>query len=141
MNKALQWTIGISVSLIALAVVASAVLPFVAPALGWNVGGYGWGMMNGGHRFGGGMMEGGHMFGGVGGMMGGLGGFWLLGGLLRLVFFVLVGLGIVWLVRAASGNRHPMAWGGSPCPHCGKPVNADWKACPHCGEKLTGSTS
>jgi len=36
MNKTLQWIIGIGVVLIALAVAFSAVMPFVAPSLGWT---------------------------------------------------------------------------------------------------------
>ena len=53
MSKGLQWTIGISVVLIVLAIVFSTVYPFFAPQSAWN----GYGMMGPGHMFGGrGMM-------------------------------------------------------------------------------------
>jgi hypothetical protein len=53
---------------------------------------------------------------------------------LPLGFFVLVILGIVWLIKAL---RKPKA---TPilvhaCKYCGKHVQDDWKNCPHCGKK------
>jgi hypothetical protein len=124
MNKTLQWTLGISAVLIALAVVFSTVLPFIAPQLGWT-GGYGYGMTGPGHMFGGGSM------------MGGFGmpffGFGML--LWPLLFIGLIVLGIVWLVRTVSTPGAPAA-PQAACAHCGKPVQAAWKACPYCGEKI-----
>ena len=101
MNKTLQWTLGLSAVLIALAIVFSIVMPFIAPQLGWN-NGYGYGMMGPGHMFGG------------RGMMGGFGmPFFGFGMILWPVLFV--GL----IVLASSG------WCG-PSPHpartpCHKP--------------------
>lgn len=31
----------------------------------------------------------------------------------------------------------PVVTPTNPCPHCGKPLQADWVACPFCGEKLS----
>ncbi len=122
MNKTLQWTLGLSAVLIALAIVFSTVMPFIAPQLGWS-NGYG-------------MMGPGHMFGGRG-MMGGFGmpffGFGMI--LWPLLFVGLIVLGIVWLARTVStpgAHAVPQA----ACTHCGKPVQAGWKACPYCGEKI-----
>ncbi|MEK6574587.1 MAG: hypothetical protein AABZ58_09785 [Chloroflexota bacterium] len=123
MNKTLQWTVGISAVLIALAVVFSTVMPFIAPQLGWgNTYGYFPGGMMGGFR---------------GGMMGGFGlPFFGFGMILWPVLFVgLIVLGIVWLVRTVSTPGAPAA-PQAACAHCGKPVQAAWKACPYCGEKL-----
>ena len=122
MNKALQWIIGISIILIVASVIFSTVYPFFAP----NTGGYGYGY---------GMMGPGHMWGG--GMIGGFGmpffGITML--LWPLLFIGLIVLGVVWLVRAVtqpSASVLPTA----TCAHCGKPIQAGWKACPYCGEKI-----
>jgi len=94
--------------------------------------------------FGGGMMMGGWGYRGWG-MMGGPGmmgwGYspfgwvgmifmWLIPG----GFVVLTVLGAVWLVRNV-GNTTTQSL-QSPCPNCGKGVQADWKNCPYCGTTL-----
>lgn len=117
MNKTLQWTIGISVILIVLAMVFSTVAPYIFS----NVGGdYGYGMMGGR-----GMMGG---YGGFGFMP--FGGFMFLG---PLLFVGLIVLGVVWLVRALTPVQ-PVA--AATCTHCGKTLQPNWKACPYCGEKV-----
>ncbi len=127
MSKGLQWTIGISLVLIVIAMIFSAILPFFAPRLGL-ANDYGYGMMGPGHMFGGGPM----MFGGFG--MPFFGFFmWLV----PLLFIGLVVLGIIWLVRAVSApNTAQPPIAAVACSHCGKPLQAGWVACPHCGEKV-----
>ncbi len=121
MSKGLQWVIGIGIGVVVAAVILSVVWPFVAPQSGWT-GGYG-SMMGPGHMQGWGMP-------GVFGM-----GFFGLGMFLwPLLFLGLIVLAGVALVRAI-GNTGP----STPtlaCPHCGRPIQAGWKACPNCGEKL-----
>ncbi len=61
--------------------------------------------------------------------------------LMRLIptgFFVLVALGIVWLVKAVgqSGSRQPLAAPTKTCPSCHRPAQADWHNCPYCGTAL-----
>ena len=34
----------------------------------------------------------------------------------------------------AAQPRH--AFAGRSCPHCGNPVQADWRSCPRCGQDL-----
>ena len=54
-------------------------------------------------------------------------------------FFVLVALGIVWLVRVVSktgSNQQPPAAPAKTCPNCHQPVQADWRNCPYCGTAL-----
>ena len=121
MNKGLQWTIGISVGLIALAIVAATVLPLFLPNAGWS----GYGMMGPGHMF-----SGGPMIGGFGMPFFSIG-MWLL----PLLFVGVIALGIVWLVRAITPSGMPPAT-NAMCAHCGKPLQAGWKACPYCGEKV-----
>lgn len=125
MSKGLQWVLGISAVLIALAVVAATVLPYFFPQTGWG----GW------H----GMMGPNHMFGG-GGMMGGLGTMGLFGlGMLvvPLLFVGLVVLGVVWVVKSVATPAAPQPpAAGAFCANCGKPLQAGWKACPYCGEKV-----
>lgn len=126
MSKALQWIIGIGVVLIVAAIIFSTVWPLFAAGTGWNSG------------FGYGMMGPGHMFGGRG-MMGGFGmPFFGLGMLLWPLLFVgLIVLGVVWLVRAvATPHTPPPLAATAACAHCGKPLQAGWKACPYCGEKV-----
>lgn len=57
--------------------------------------------------------------------------------LFPLGLLVLLVLGIVWVARVVS---RPTTRTPSPsdqtCPHCGKPVEVDWRHCPHCGETL-----
>ncbi len=123
MSKGLQWVLGVSAVLIVVAVVASTVLPFFFHQTAWG----GWQ----------GMMGPGHMFGGAP-MMGGFGmPFFGLGMLLGPLLFVgLIVLGVVWLVRAVAPQSPPPAPVGVTCAHCGKPLQAGWKACPYCGEKV-----
>ncbi len=55
--------------------------------------------------------------------------------LIPLGILILTVLGILWLVRAVSGNvAIPPA--SRACPNCGKNVLADWQHCPHCGTTL-----
>ena len=124
MSKGLQWVIGLSAVLIAVAVVASTILPFFFPQAAWG----GWqGMMGPGHMFGGAPM-----MGGFGMPLFGLG---ML--LWPLLFVGLIVLGAVWLIRSvAAPAARPQAPAGVACSHCGKPLQAGWKACPYCGEKV-----
>ncbi len=98
--------------------------------------------------FGGGMMSGwgygNGSYGGWGmmgpGMMGGWGYFpfgWIgmaFMWLIPLGFVVLTVLGIIWLARNVGNSTSPSSQ--SPCPNCGRGVQADWQNCPHCGTKL-----
>ncbi len=74
-------------------------------------------------------------------MMGGLGMMSFFGIGMLLVPLLVVGLivlGVVWLVRGTSGtlSTPPLSPTASRfCQHCGKPLQAEWKACPYCGEK------
>lgn len=124
MSKGLQWILGLSAVLVALALVAATILPFFFPQTGW--GGYG-------------MMGPGHMYGG-GSMMGGLGMFGIGMVLVPLLFVGLIGVGIVWLVKSVSAPASPQppvaASVREVCIHCAKPLQAGWKACPYCGEKV-----
>ncbi|MDP1713310.1 MAG: zinc ribbon domain-containing protein [Anaerolineales bacterium] len=54
--------------------------------------------------------------------------------LIPLGFLVLTVLGIAWLVRNVSNSTPPSSQ--SPCPNCGKGVQADWQNCPYCGTAL-----
>ncbi len=125
MSKTLQWVIGISVALLALAVAFSLIWPFFAPQAAW-------GRVSG-------MMGPGHMAGGWG-MMGLPFGLGMAGMLLWPALFIgLIVLGAVWLVRAIS--RPPAPAGPAPrnnplCAHCSQPLETGWKACPYCGEKV-----
>lgn len=125
MSKSLQWVIGISVALLALAVAFSLIGPFFAPQVAW-----------GGYR---GMMGPGHMAGGWG-MMGLPFGFGMVGMLLWPALFIgLTVLGAVWLVRAVSrpsAPASPAPRSSTLCAHCGQPLEAGWRACPYCGEKI-----
>ncbi len=85
---------------------------------------------------------------GMPGMMRGFGfmPFGWIGLLLMLFFrvgiFVLIVLGVIWLVSAASRpGRQPAAVPAAPtkpCLNCGRPVQADWRNCPYCGTPLAG---
>ena len=115
MNKGLQWTIGIGVILIVLAMVFSTVAPYLFPNALGGYGGYG--MMGPG-------------------MMGGWGfgmpffGFMFLG---PILFIGLIVVGVVWLVRALTPTQPVVT---TACTHCGKTLQPNWKACPYCGEKV-----
>lgn len=124
MSKVLQWILGVSAILVALALIAAIILPFFFPQTGWGS----YGMMGGpNHMFGGGSMMGfGMPFLGIGMILG------------PLLVVGLIVVGVVWLVRTGSGT--PSALPQPPaaskfCQHCGKPLQAEWKACPYCGEK------
>ena len=125
MSKGLQWILGISAVLIALAIIASTILPFFFPQTGWG----GWqGMMGPNH-----MTGGGPMMGGFGTMS--VFGIGML--LVPLLFIGLVVLGVVWLVRSVATPGAPQPPAASVfCADCGKPLQAGWKACPYCGEKV-----
>ena len=92
-------------------------------------GGYGrgWGMMGPGMMGGRGFAP----FGWIGMLL-----MWLV----PTGFFVLVALGIVWLVRVVgkTGSNQPPAPAvpTRTCPNCHKPVQADWHNCPYCGTAL-----
>jgi len=80
-----------------------------------------------------------------GGMMPFLG---FIGGLVCLGILVLIGLGIIWLVRAThkSARVESPATSMDPaempaptmdtCKKCGKPIQAEWNNCPYCGKKV-----
>ena len=122
MSKGLQWILGISAVLIALAIVASRVLPFFFPQAG--IGGWP-SMMGPNHMFGGGPMTPalapGASVGGLGAMS-----FFGLGMLLvPLLFIGLLVLGVVWLVRSVAPPAAPQPPAASAfCANCGKPVLA-----------------
>ena len=94
--------------------------------------------------FGGGMMSGWGYRGGWGmmgpyGMMGwGYSPFGWFGmlfmWLIPVGFIVLTILGITWLARNVGNTTPPSSQ--SPCPSCGKGIQADWKNCPYCGAAL-----
>ena len=118
MNKTLQWTIGISVVLIVIAMVFSSIAPYMFPNTTY------------------GMMGNGMMGGSGGGMMGGGFGFMPFGGFMFLgpiLFIGVIVLGVMWLVRALTPTQ-PVAL--TTCTHCGKTIQPNWKACPYCGEKV-----
>jgi uncharacterized membrane protein len=145
MNRTLKWIIGILIALLALAVIA-AVAYFGFGR--W----YGYGMM-GASRFphwegrGTMPMHPGDYWGRPGF---GSGGFFWLGMLPRLLFnlgiLTFIVLGVVYLVRLLSGQRHehtatspqtPTLEATASCSNCGKPVQADWSHCPYCGNTLS----
>lgn len=115
MSKPLQWLLGLSAALVALAVAFSLIGPFFLPAAALN---YRLGMMGAGHMSGGwGMM--GRPFG-------------LTGMLVWPVLIIgLLVLGGVWLAR-----RPARPASGPACAQCSRPLEAGWKACPYCGEKV-----
>lgn len=124
MSKTLQWILGISILLVNAAVVFSLVGLFFAPQLGWN-NAYGPMTMGPGH------MDGGRGMMGFGFPLMGIGMFWF-----PLLFVGLIVLGVVWLVRTVTpGAAQPPA-ATATCAHCGRPLQAGWKACPYCGEKV-----
>lgn len=120
MNR-ISWT----AILVFAAVVLLVFLVGVSLMGGWNNGG--WGMMGPG-GMGPGMM-GGWAFGPLG---------WIVMIFMLLIpigFFVLIGLGIAWLVRALGAGSSP-APAMRSCPNCNRSVQADWRNCPHCGTDL-----
>lgn len=147
MSKVLQWIVGICLVLVAVAIIASLVVPLV-------FGGFGVAAGRGAQQFGNGRLFGfggpGHMF-----LFGGRG---MMGGF-RMPFFglgMLIGplviIGLVLLVVLLLTRRSPApaaqvvtpaapaavapAPTTTPCAHCGQPLEAGWKACPYCGEKV-----
>lgn len=138
MSKALQWVVGVCLVLVTLAVVAAVVVPLFVPqaaAAGWSMMGPGGhmhaagGMMDGARH--GGMMDG-PMHGGMPAM--GMAWFGVSRLLWPLLMVGLVVLGVVGLVRALR-PAPAAAPASTPCPKCGQPLLAGWRACPHCGEK------
>ncbi len=119
MKKTIGWILGILAVLVLLA--------FAFGGWGWWHGGCcGWGGY-GGWGMGPGMMGWGYApFGWIG---------MIFMALIPLGFLVLTVLGIVWLVRAVSGN-FPAPAAASTCPNCGKAVQSDWQNCPYCGTAL-----
>ncbi len=56
---------------------------------------------------------------------------WLIPiGILALIIY-----GVVALAKG-TGNNPPAPSSTTPCPHCGKGVQANWKNCPYCGAVL-----
>jgi hypothetical protein len=53
-------------------------------------------------------------------------------------FFVLVALGVVWLVRVVGqpGRGQAPAAPTRTCPNCHRSAQADWHNCPYCGAAL-----
>jgi hypothetical protein len=125
MSKALQWIIGLGVVLIVASIIFSTVWPFFAPRVGWS--GYDNGMMGPGHMWGG------------RGMLGEFGMPLFAGGMFiwPLLVIGLIVAGVAWLVRGFGTSRAVSPPAASlNCAHCGRPLQADWKACPYCGEKV-----
>lgn len=124
MNK-INWTQVIGFAVIALFV-------FMIGASLLSVGGGGWGP---------GRMMGPGMMGGWGwGPLGWVG--MIVMGIFPLGLLALLILGIVWLLRQASSPPGPdagppQAPTGRMCPHCSRPVQADWRVCPYCTQPLT----
>ncbi|GAB4505097.1 MAG: hypothetical protein Fur0043_20920 [Anaerolineales bacterium] len=119
MKKTLFWILGILAVLF--------VLGFAFGGWAWSGGCCGWGGYYGGWGMHGpGMMWGFAPFGWIG---------MLFMALIPLGFLALLVLGVVWLVRAVSGNV-PAPTAARACPNCGKPVQADWQNCPYCGVGL-----
>ncbi len=127
MNKVLKWILIVLLGLVALGVIAGIVFAFLGV-------GHGYYMMRPGFR----MMQpyGYNTFSPVRSIFGGILGFGV---------FVLVIVGIVWLVSAlVRGNRpaqmtqpqQPVA-PARTCSNCGKPAQEDWKTCPDCGNPLS----
>lgn len=126
MNK-INWTQVLAFGLVVLVVflVGLSLLPML-------FGGYGWpGMMGRGMMSG---WYGGSAPFGPGWMMGGFLGpiFMVVGMLFPLGLLALLILGILWLARNLGGAPATAL----TCPHCGRPVQADWQNCPYCGEPL-----
>lgn len=70
-----------------------------------------------------------------------MGSHWIFGG--GMMFFgflaplLLVGLIVVGSIAIYNGlNKPTISTFPRSCPHCAKPVQADWANCPYCGEKL-----
>ena len=142
MSKALQWIIGICFGLVALAIIASLVVPLIFGGYGVMAAGRGiqrFGFGGPGHMF---MYGGRSMMGNYGVPFLGLG--MLIG---PLVIIGLVVLAVVLLIRRSPAPSAQMAApvapaavapapATTPCAHCGQPLEAGWKACPYCGEKI-----
>lgn len=90
----------------------------------------------------------GTMFGGGYGGWGMMGGPGMMGswgyspfGWIGMIFMWLIPIGVIALIvygvvalTRNAGNNPPAS--STPCPNCGKGVQADWKNCPHCGTAL-----
>ena len=122
-NLKMKKTNWLAVSLIVIVVLL--VFFWIGTMFGGGHGGYGM-MGNRGY----GMMNSGYSPFGWFGMGFGMLFMWLIPiGVIALVVY-----GVVALTRNA-GNNAPIA-SSTPCPNCGKGVQADWKNCPHCGTAL-----
>lgn len=91
---------------------------------GWGYGNYsyhGWGMMGPGMMGGWGYSP----FGWIGMLF-----MWLI----PVGFLALIVFGIAALMRNSGNPTLPASL--SPCPNCGKGVQADWQNCPYCGTAL-----
>jgi hypothetical protein len=150
MSRTLKWILGIGIGVIVLAALVTAGFVIFTQWAGadWMMGGRafrnwdegrslpGWDMPM--HRFdrpfGG--MHGSRFFG-----FSPLG--WILGGLLRLGFWVLVIAGVVALVRVlwrsqpAATTPAPTVQPSLTCPNCSFPIQAGWKHCPNCAHNLS----
>jgi hypothetical protein len=67
-------------------------------------------------------------------------------GLINLGGFILLILGVVWLVNRLRyhGTPPPVTAPSLPehtCSNCSKPVQVDWKVCPYCGNNLIGEAN
>jgi len=95
-DKSLRLTLGLSATLVALAIIISTIFPFIAPRLGL-ASGYGYGMMGSG------------MMGGFG--MGWMSIFWIV--VLGLIIWAVVAAarGTGWSGNSDSGNRSESALG------------------------------
>lgn len=120
MKKALGWILGALAVLLVLTIFFFGVWVWRGGCCGWR--GYygGWGM------HGPGMMWGYAPFGWLG---------MLFMALIPFGFLALTVLGIVWLVRIASGSA-ASSTNKRTCPHCGTQVQAHWTHCPLCGASL-----
>lgn len=105
-------------------IIALMVLFWIGTLIGGGYGGYG---MMGGWGYGGhGMMGLGFSpFGWIG-----MAFMWLI----PLGLIALTVLGVVWLAQNLGHSTAPDSQ--SPCPNCGKRIQADWRNCPHCGTAL-----
>jgi len=94
---------------------------------------FGGGMMSGwGYRGGWGMMGGPGMMGWGYSPFGWIGMIFMW--LIPVGFIVLTVFGVAWLVQNVSHSMPPSSQ--SPCPNCGKSIQANWKNCPYCGTAL-----
>jgi len=133
----INWTQVLAFGLVVLVVflVGLSLLPML---FGGGYLGMGPGMMGRGGMMGGwcpwcggtGRFDGGGLMGGPFGLL-----FMLLGLLIPIGLLSLLILGGVWLARDI-GSTTAVVPSSPTCPHCGRPVQADWQHCPYCAEEL-----